>query len=137
MVFHTEFLDLPPTQSAAFERHLRDLFRFKYRDVHLDLIMAAAPRALRIALDYRADLAPTAPIVFLAVDEAGALTLPPDVTGVLLTFDWMDTLGAALRLQPEIRSVVVVAGTSGSTNDSWVRPGRRLPARRPISSSRM
>jgi len=27
--------------------------------------------------------------------------------------DWMDTLGAALRLQPETRRVVVVSGTSG------------------------
>jgi len=113
VVFHTEFLDLPPTQSPAFERHLRDLLRVKYQDVHLDLVMAAAARALRIALDYRADLAPTAPIVFLAVDAAGALKLPPDVTGVLLTLDWMDTLGAALRLQPETRHVVVVGGSSG------------------------
>lgn len=112
-VFHTEFLDLPSTQSLAFERRLRDLLRFKYQDVHLDLVMAAAPRALRIALEYRADLAPTAPIVFLAVDAAGALKLPPDVTGVEMALDWMDTLGAALRLQPETRSVVVVAGTSG------------------------
>jgi signal transduction histidine kinase len=75
--------------------------------------MAAAARALRIALDYRADLAPTARIVFLAVDAAGELELPPDVTGVLMSLDWLDTLGAALRLQPETRSVVVVAGTSG------------------------
>ena len=70
------------------------------------------PRALRVALEYRPDLAPGAPIVFLAVDAARDLELPPDVTGVLLTFDWMDTLGAALRLQPETRRVVVVGGTA-------------------------
>jgi signal transduction histidine kinase len=113
VVFHTEFLDLPPTESPAFERRLRDLLRVKYQDVRLDLVVAAAPRALRLALDYRADLAPNAPIVFMAVDAAAEHNLPPDVTGVLVTFDWMDTLGAALRLQPGTRRVVVVAGTSG------------------------
>ncbi len=113
VVFHTEFLDLPPTRSAAYERRQRDLLRFKYRDVHLDLVMAAAPRALQAALDYRADLSPTAPIVFLAVDAADKLALPPDVTGVPLTLDWMDTLDSALRLQPGTRRVVVIAGTSG------------------------
>ncbi len=113
VVFHTEFLDLPPTRSAAYERRQRDLLRVKYRDVHLDLVMAAAPRALQAALDYRADLSPTAPIVFLAVDAADKLALPPDVTGVPLTLDWMDTLDSALRLQPGTRRVVVIAGTSG------------------------
>ena len=113
VVFHTEFLDLPPTRSAAYERRQRDLLRLKYRDVHLDLVMAAAPRALQAALDYRADLSPTAPIVFLAVDAADKLVLPPDVTGVPLTLDWMDTLDSALRLQPGTRRVVVIAGTSG------------------------
>ena len=113
VVFHTEFLDLPATRTAAYERRQRDLLRFKYRNVHLDLVMAAAPRALRAALDYRADLSPTAPIVFLAVDAADRFALPPDVTGVLLTLDWMDTLELAVRLQPGTRSVVVVAGTSG------------------------
>src|SRR6266446_9422588 len=112
VVFHTEFLDLPPTRSATYERRQRDLLRVKYRDLHVDLVMAAAPRALQAALDYRADLSPTAPIVFLAVDTADRLALPPDVTGVLLTLDWMDTLESALRLQPGTRSVVVVAGTS-------------------------
>ena len=112
VIFHTEFLDLPPTPSAAYEHRLRDLLRVKYQDVHLDLIMAFASTALRIALDYRAELGPGVPIVFMAVDPVGDLRLPSDVTGVLMIPDWMDTLGAALRLQPETRRVVVVSGTS-------------------------
>jgi signal transduction histidine kinase len=110
--FRTEFLDLPPTQDAAFERHLRGLIRLKYQDVHFDLITVIAARALRFALDLRAGLAPGVPIVFLAVESTGDFQLPPDVTGVLMRIDAMDTLAAALRLQPETRHVVVVAGTS-------------------------
>ena len=123
VVFHTEFLDLPPTPSAAYERRLRDLLQVKYQDVHLDLIMALASGALRIALDYRAELGPGVPIVFAAVDSVGDLTLPRDVTGVLMITDWMDTLGAALRLQPETRRVVVVSGTS-ALDKRWVAAAR-------------
>ncbi len=110
--FRTEFLDLPPTPSAAYTRRLWDLLRLKYQDVHFDLIAVFASRALRFALDSRAELAPGAPIVFMAVDSLGDLELPGDVTGALMTLDSIDTLGAALRLQPETRRVVVVGGTS-------------------------
>ena len=123
VIFHTEFLDLPPTPSAAYERRLRDLLRVKYQDVHLDLIMACAPTALRTALDYRAELGPRVPIVFAAVDSVGDFTLPRDVTGVLMTPDWMDTLGAATRLQPEARRVVVVSGSS-ALDKRWVAAAR-------------
>ncbi len=111
--FRTEFLDLPPTLSVAYEQRLTDLLRLKYQGVHFDLIAVFAARALRVALEHRADLAPGAPIVFLAVDAPGGFALPTDVTGVAMTIDSMETLQAALRLQPETRRVVVVGGTSG------------------------
>ena len=123
VVVHTEFLDLAPMPSAAYERRLRDLLRVKYQDVHLDLIMACAPTALRTALEYRAELGAGVPIVFAAVDSVGDFTLPSDVTGVLMIPDWMDTLGAALRLQPETRRVVVVSGSS-ALDQRWVAAAR-------------
>jgi signal transduction histidine kinase len=123
VIFHTEFLDLPPTPSAAYERRLRDLLQVKYQDVHLDLIMACAPTALRTALEHRDELGPRVPIVFAAVDSVVDVTLPSDVTGVLMTPDWMDTLRAALRLQPEARRVVVVSGSS-ALDKRWVAAAR-------------
>ena len=59
--FRTEFLDLPPRPSAAYEQRLAELLRLKYQDVHLDLIVVFAARALRVALEHRADLAPGFP----------------------------------------------------------------------------
>src|SRR4030095_11409557 len=96
--FRTEVLALPATPH---ERRLRELRRLKYEGVHFDLVVVLAVRALRIALDYRGELAPGAPVVFMAVDAIDLPELPAEVTGVLLNLDWMDTLGAALRLQPE------------------------------------
>jgi signal transduction histidine kinase len=123
VVFYTEFLDLPPTPSAAYRQRLRDLLRVKYQDVHLDLIMAFASRALRIALDHRDELGPSVPIVFAAADSPGDVELPRDVTGVQMMISMMDTLEAALRLQPETRRVVVVAGTGG-LDQRWLAAAR-------------
>jgi signal transduction histidine kinase/ABC-type uncharacterized transport system substrate-binding protein len=117
--FRTEFLDLPPTRDAAYGRDLRDLLQLKYKDVHFDLVVVLAARALRSALEYRAELGPSVPIVFMGVDSPGDLELPGDVTGVQMTLDAMDTLGAALRLQPETRRVVVVGGTS-ALDKRWI-----------------
>ena len=111
--FRTEFLDLPPTQDVAYEQRLTDLLRLKYQGVHFDLIAVFAARALRVALEHRADLTPGVPIVFMAVDTPGDFDLPGDVTGVAMAIDSMETLQGALRLQPETRRVVVVGGTSG------------------------
>jgi signal transduction histidine kinase len=112
MNFNTEFLDLPPTASTAYQRRLLDLLQLKYEDVHFDLVVPFQIRALRFALDARAELAPGAPIVFMAVPSVGDLELPRDVSGVQMSGDSIDTLGAALRLQPETQRVVVVAGTT-------------------------
>jgi signal transduction histidine kinase len=130
VVFHTEFLDLRPTPSAAYEQGLRDLLRIKYQDVHLDLIMAFGPRALGTALDHRGELGPRVPIVFAAVDSPDGLVLPSDVTGVQMTISARDTLEAALRLQPETRRVVVVGGTGG-LDRRWVAAVRVVLADAP------
>src|SRR5262249_12605318 len=53
------------------------------------------------------------PIVFTSVVQAELrASPPPDVTGVWLAFDWAGTLEAALRLQPDIRRVLVVGGAA-------------------------
>ena len=128
----TEFLDLPPTPSAGYEGRLRDLLRLKYQDAHIDVIVVFAVKALRLALDQRAELAPGAPIVFMAVDSPGDLELPGDVTGVQLNISAMDTLGAALRLQPETRRVVVVGGFA-SLDTRWVAAVRAAFATAPAN----
>ena len=82
----------------AYEQRLTDLLRLKYQGVHFDLIAVFAARALRVALEHRADLTPGVPIVFMAVDTPGDFDLPGDVTGVAMAIDSMETLQGALRL---------------------------------------
>ncbi|HEX6156269.1 MAG TPA: hypothetical protein VFZ54_09620, partial [Burkholderiales bacterium] len=62
---------------------------------------------------------PGVPIVFCGI-EASMLetsTLRPNITGVLVTRAFSPTLELALRLQPDIRNVFVVGGTSTFDRD--------------------
>jgi PAS domain S-box-containing protein len=124
--FYTEYLDLTLFQGDEPRPELRALLEHKYRGVKLDLVVAMASRALRFAVQNRADLFPGAPIVFASVDRAalGDLALEDDVTGIWLNIDWAGTLDAALRLQPETRRVVLVTGTA-ATDRVWQAAARR------------
>jgi PAS domain S-box-containing protein len=124
--FYTEYLDLTLFRGDEPRPELRALLQQKYRGVKLDLVVALASRALRFAVQNRAALFPGAPVVFASVDRTalGELPLADDVTGIWLNVDWTGTLDAALRLQPETRRVVLIAGTSG-TDRVWLDAARR------------
>jgi PAS domain S-box-containing protein len=124
--FYTEYLDLTLFQGDEPRPELRTLLEHKYRGVKLDLIVALASRALRFAVQNRAELFPGAPVVFASVDRTalGDLKLDDDVTGIWLNADWAGTLDAALRLQPDTRRVVLITGT-GATDRVWQAVARQ------------
>jgi PAS domain S-box-containing protein len=124
--FYTEYLDLSLFRGDEPWPELRVLLKQKYRSVKLDLVVALASRALRFAVQNRADLFPGAPMMFASVDRAaiGDLKLDDDVPGLWLNIDWAGTLDAALRLQPETRRVVLISGTS-AIDRSWQAVARR------------
>ena len=124
--FYTEYLDLTLFTGDEPRPELRALLRQKYGRVKLDLVVALGSRALRFAVQNRADLFPGAPIVFASVDRAAVadLKLDDDVTGLWLNIDWAGTLDAALRLQPDTRRAVVITGTA-ATDRVWQAAARR------------
>jgi len=124
--FYTEFLDLGLFRGDAPPPELRVLLQRKYRALTLDVVIALSSRALRFAVQNRADLFPGTPIVFVGVDQTalGDLELDDDVTGVWLNTDWAGTLDAALRLQPGTRRVVVING-SGAFDRAWLTSAHR------------
>jgi PAS domain S-box-containing protein len=111
---HNEYLDLSRFPD---ERHQRDVAKFlrrKYAGQKVDLVLAGLASALDYAIQYRDDIFPHVPIIFLAVDqqEVRDRHLPADVIGVPAQFDLVDTLDTALRLHPETERVYVIAGKS-------------------------
>ena len=119
---HTEYAledTLAGGEDAQVE--LRHLLQRKYGRVRLDLVVPVGRAALVFALRHGPELFGKVPIVFAGIVREGVADLAPGphVTGVWLGVDWVGTLDAALRLQPETRRVVLVAGTS-DTDRAWI-----------------
>lgn len=98
---------------------LRGFYLQKYQARRFDLIIAQGPPALRFLLKYGDEMFPGTPIVFGTLEkiylERLKPSLRPNITGVLANLGFGITLEAALRIQPDVKRVVVVSG--GSEND--------------------
>jgi PAS domain S-box-containing protein len=109
--YFAEYLEsdrFPPEE--AFES-LRDYIQRKYRDRHIDVVIAVADPALEFALRYRTMLFPDAPIVasVAAVPDAASRTAGRGVTGLVPNIGYDQTLALALQLHPSTERVFVVA----------------------------
>jgi PAS domain S-box-containing protein len=109
-----EYVDAARLGDAEFMRTQTAMLRQKYAGRKVDLVMAGLSSGLDFALSIRDDVFPAVPIVYIAVDqdEAAVRRLPADVIGAPVRVDLTGTLDVALRLQPDIRRVFVVSGSS-------------------------
>jgi PAS domain S-box-containing protein len=110
---HSEFLDVAhfpdSSQIAVEEVYLRN----KYRNRQPDLIIAGGGPALSFLVHARASLFSGVPIVFAAVQkQIPESLLDSNIVGVTADASYAPTLDLALELQPDVRRVVVVTGTT-------------------------
>jgi signal transduction histidine kinase/ABC-type uncharacterized transport system substrate-binding protein len=117
--FYTEYLDLGLLSQDRSEGLLTRFLRQKYQGRKVDLVIPVAFPALNFFLQHRSELFPGVPAIFCAanLDAIRGLDLGPDVTGVRLRSEWGATLEAALKVDPGIRQVIVIAGTSEIDRD--------------------
>ena len=90
------------------------LLQRKYEGVHLDLIFAIGPPALRFLLKHQGNLFSDTPIVFLVTDQSrlAEVSLGSNTTGVATKVELAPTLEIALALHPQTQRVVVVSGSA-------------------------
>ena len=95
---------------------LRDYIRQKYKGRRIDVVVASTTAVLEFALAYRDELFPGVPIVFGAGSMPAAFLdrSVPEMTGILSDAAFGATLELALRLQPSVKRVFVVAEAKGS-----------------------
>jgi signal transduction histidine kinase len=117
--FYTEYLDLGLLAADRSEPLLTGFLRHKYQGRKVDLVILVAFPALHFFLQHRAELFPGVPAIFCAanLDALKGLDLGPDITGVRLRSEWGATLEAALTVDPGIRQVFVITGTSEIDRD--------------------
>jgi signal transduction histidine kinase len=111
---YREAMDLSRLASDVYEPLLKDHLRQKYAGLNVDVVIAVMGPALEFLLRHGEEMFPGTPIVFGGVDrqELGNRPLPANVTGVLVTREFLPTLEVALALHPDTRHVAYVAGTS-------------------------
>jgi PAS domain S-box-containing protein len=111
---YSEYMDLSRFPEDNNSKRLRDFYQQKYEGKKIDLIFAVMGPAFNFMLQYGSELFPGTPIVFCGIDkrEIEGRNLGPNVTGVLVKRAFKPTLELALRLQPDVRRVVFIKGTS-------------------------
>ena len=120
-----ETMDTLWFERSEIEPEFLSLFRKKYGNRKIDLLIAAGADALDIAQRLREVVLPGVPIVFynIAEDALRGRAIQPDIAGVVLRFDLPGTLALAMRLQPDAKRIVVVSGTS-PYDRNWLRRAR-------------
>jgi two-component system cell cycle sensor histidine kinase/response regulator CckA len=104
-----EFLDTRRINTEAYFEQLRVLFRQKYENVPIDVIICSDDYALTFLLQYGEDIFQGVPIVFCSVSGFQESMLQGrELTGLRESIDIKATLDIALQLHPETDNVAVI-----------------------------
>jgi hypothetical protein len=100
----------PDQNTAVF---FRNYLQAKYSNRTVDVVVASADAPLKFLLEYRTELFPNSPIVFVANDPptADILVSGAGMTGIHYKNAYRATVDLALRLHPRTKRVFVVSGT--------------------------
>jgi PAS domain S-box-containing protein len=111
---YREYLDTALFPDPATQREFREWYTRKYRDRKPDIIIAVGPSALEFMIAAHEAFFRDIPVVFCTSTEAVAdrARLDSHFTGVWDDLKPVETLEAALRLQPDTKHVFVVGGAS-------------------------
>lgn len=122
---YVRFMDMKRIpRSAEYFSEFRDLLRTGYRNTTFDAVMACDNDALDFLRQYRDDLFPGVPLVFVSINDYSVSLLNgrQDLTGTSENTDYLGTIEAALKLRPQTKTVVVLtdATTTGQAHRSAV-----------------
>jgi PAS domain S-box-containing protein len=127
---HIEYMDEKRYQDTVYESMLADLYRYKYANRSLDVIIVSDDNAFVFMKKYRQSLFPETPVVFCGVNyySDDMLAGQPGITGVVEEYDVQDTLVTALRLHPSVQHIYVIndRSTTGAANKKNI--GQVIPA---------
>ena len=110
--FYIETVDTRRFSGEAYDRRLADLFAEKYRDIHLDLIVALGDGVGAFVLRERSSLFRDTPVLYgLTLRNAFDPTREvPDASVVFVRFDPAGTLRMARAAYPSARRALVIGG---------------------------
>jgi PAS domain S-box-containing protein len=111
--FSVEYLDSVRFEDPGYRKSLSETLHQAYKGANLDLVVVQAYPVLRLILDYRNQMFPGVPIVFInLVPDRIPREKMPGVTGVTTLVDIQGSLNLALRLHPDTQNVALISGLS-------------------------
>jgi signal transduction histidine kinase len=128
---YSEFLDRPEFSGDAYENLEVAYLHGKYATAPPDAIVTVSNEALSFVVRHRAQLFPSAPVVYAVASTATLRSLSPmpaDIIGVPNDYDFSGTIGQALRWQPTARRLVIVSGASPQDRATETRLRSEVPA---------
>ena len=111
--YFAEFLEEDRFPGNDHARLLHDYLRQKYAHRHVDVVVAVTDAPLRFLLEYRDDLFPRSPIVFLAINPPTneVRSIAPGMTGIVPVRTHKQTVDLVLQLHPDTEQLFVISGT--------------------------
>lgn len=120
--YYSEFIDLARFPEPDYRKAYGDFLRLKYRDVRFDLVIAMQEAAAEF-IAYPFDvLFRETPVVFLT--NSHVANRRPNSTGLVHERDFAATVGLMRKLQPDLRNVFIVTGSS-TTDEEYENAVRR------------
>jgi PAS domain S-box-containing protein len=111
--FYREYLETILFPDPVVQQELRNFYIRKYQVPKPDVIVTVGPSPLRFMSEVHEKFFQGIPIIFCLLDApSGTFGLDSDFTGVEEQISPVETLEAALRLQPGTKHVIVVGGVS-------------------------
>ena len=108
-----EYLDAKRYNTAPVSQSLLNVFQKKYTGEHFDAVIVSDDDALNFAINSRSQLFPAVPIIFCGINDLLEEQLAiGNLTGVVESFDLVDTIEVALKLHPKKRRMIVVGDDS-------------------------
>jgi PAS domain S-box-containing protein len=112
--FYSEYLDIIRFPSEKHRRILRNYLRDKYAEDVPDLVILLYAGNVRVAQSVFAELFPETPAVVAGVTEEDLPSGPlgSRATGIAQRSDPDGTIKLILKLQPDVKRIVVIGGTT-------------------------
>jgi len=120
-----EYMDTKHYSSPAYFEKLRNLYAFKYKNIHFDLILASDDNALTFLINHKDKLFPRTQILFCGINDPANMRKANDMGMIGIFEDWnaKATIDLALKLFPKTRYLAVLADrtTTGKAGEEHIR----------------
>jgi len=109
-----EYMDTKRIYSKAYLENLLDIYRLKYKKVHLDAIITTDDNALWFVLQYHKEVFGEAPVSFCGINDYRKFLMKEKqhYTGLVEVLDIKPTIDLALNLHPKTRKIVVIVDST-------------------------